>query len=112
MRALGDDVGVAIDVYHLWWDPELDAQIARAGAKRILAHHICDWLVPTKECSLDRGMTGDGVIDLAGDPPHGRGGRLSGAPGGRDFFGQGLVEAPGRRSPRTCVARFESICQA
>ena len=45
---LGDGVGVAIDVYHVWWDPELAAQIARAGAAgQILAHHICDWLVPT-----------------------------------------------------------------
>ena len=62
---LGDGVGVAIDTYHVWWDPKLDAQIARAGAGgRILAHHICDWLVPTRHMLLDRGMMGDGVIDL------------------------------------------------
>ncbi len=62
---LGDDVGVAIDVYHVWWDPEIEAQIARAGReKRILGYHICDWLVPTKDLLLDRGMPGDGVIDL------------------------------------------------
>ena len=61
----GEGIGVAIDVYHVWWDPELDAQIARAGAKgQILAHHICDWLVPTRDLLLDRGMMGDGVIDL------------------------------------------------
>jgi sugar phosphate isomerase/epimerase len=58
-------VGVAIDAYHVWWDPDLSAQIARAGAGgRILAHHICDWLVPTRDLLLDRGMMGDGVIDL------------------------------------------------
>jgi len=57
-------LGVAIDVYHLWWDPELQAQIKRAGRKRILAYHICDWLVPTTDLLLDRGMMGDGVIDL------------------------------------------------
>jgi sugar phosphate isomerase/epimerase len=63
--ALGDGVGVAIDVYHTWWDPDLAASIARAGSeRRILAHHICDWLVPTKDLLLDRGMMGDGVIDL------------------------------------------------
>ncbi len=46
---LGEGVGVAIDVYHVWWDPKLFAQIERAGAaKRILAHHICDWLNPTQ----------------------------------------------------------------
>jgi sugar phosphate isomerase/epimerase len=63
--ALGEGVGVVIDTYHVWWDPDLAAQIARAGSgKRILAHHICDWLVPTRDMLLDRGMMGDGVIDL------------------------------------------------
>lgn len=62
---LGETVGVAIDVYHVWWDPYLARAIARAGRmKRIFAHHICDWLVPTKDMLLDRGMMGDGVIDL------------------------------------------------
>src|SRR3972149_2990318 len=45
-------------------DPELQAEIKRAGRKRILAYHICDWLVPTTDLLLDRGMMGDGVIDL------------------------------------------------
>jgi sugar phosphate isomerase/epimerase len=57
-------LGVAVDVYHVWWDPELDAQIARAGQARLLAHHICDWLVPTTDLAFDRGMMGDGIIDL------------------------------------------------
>jgi sugar phosphate isomerase/epimerase len=61
--ALGDGIGVAVDVYHVWWDPKLQSQIARAG-RRILAHHICDWLVPTRDLLNDRGMMGDGVIDL------------------------------------------------
>jgi sugar phosphate isomerase/epimerase len=62
---LGEGVGVAVDVYHVWWDPNLAAAIARAGQMdRILAHHICDWLVPTTDLLLDRGMMGDGVIDL------------------------------------------------
>ncbi|TMI44179.1 MAG: sugar phosphate isomerase/epimerase [Betaproteobacteria bacterium] len=56
-------VGVAVDVYHVWWDPKLEQQIRRAG-KRILAYHICDWLVPTRDLLNDRGMMGDGVIDL------------------------------------------------
>ncbi len=62
-RATGA-LGVALDVYHVWWDPQLDAQVARAGAGRLLAHHICDWLVPTKDLAFDRGMMGDGIIDL------------------------------------------------
>ena len=62
---LGRGVGVAVDVYHLWWDPTLESEIARAGrAKRILGFHVCDWLVPTTDLLLDRGMMGDGVIDI------------------------------------------------
>lgn len=57
------DLGVAVDVYHVWWDPQLRQQIARA-AERVLAFHICDWLVPTADLLLDRGMMGDGVIDI------------------------------------------------
>jgi sugar phosphate isomerase/epimerase len=58
-------IGVAIDVYHVFWDPDLEREIARAGAaSRILAFHVCDWLVPTRDLLLDRGMMGDGVIDI------------------------------------------------
>jgi len=57
-------LGVALDVYHIWWDPEVLAQIARAGRDRLLAFHVCDWLVPTKDLLNDRGMMGDGVIDI------------------------------------------------
>lgn len=57
-------LGVACDVYHVWWDPKLEAQIARAGRERLLAFHACDWLVPTTDLLLDRGMMGDGVIDI------------------------------------------------
>lgn len=61
--ALGDGVGIAVDVYHVWWDPNLAAEIKRAGRDRLLAFHVCDWLVPTTDLLLDRGMMGDGVID-------------------------------------------------
>lgn len=57
-------LGVALDVYHIWWDPDLMRQIARAGKDRLLAFHVCDWLVPTKDILNDRGMMGDGVIDI------------------------------------------------
>ncbi|MBQ0820683.1 sugar phosphate isomerase/epimerase [Microvirga sp. HBU67558] len=60
-------IGTAIDVYHVWWDWRLEADIAAAGkAGRISAFHVCDWLVPTTDLLLDRGMTGDGVIDVKG----------------------------------------------
>lgn len=57
-------LGVAVDLYHVWWDPELTAQIRRAGKSRLLAFHVCDWLVPTNHLLEDRGMMGDGVIDI------------------------------------------------
>ncbi|WP_116082844.1 sugar phosphate isomerase/epimerase [Tropicimonas sp. IMCC34011] len=63
---LGDGIGCAVDVYHVWWDPELETQLARAGKERIMAFHICDWLVPTRDMLTDRGMMGDGVIDIPG----------------------------------------------
>jgi sugar phosphate isomerase/epimerase len=62
--ALGEGIGVAVDCYHVWWDPELERQISRAGKARLLAFHVCDWLVPTRDLLLDRGMMGDGVIDI------------------------------------------------
>jgi sugar phosphate isomerase/epimerase len=57
-------LGVAVDTYHVWWDADVWPQIARAGKERLLAFHVCDWLVPTKDMLLDRGMMGDGVIDI------------------------------------------------
>lgn len=60
-----DVVGIAVDTYALWWDPELAEGIARAGT-RILAFHLSDWLIDTQDLRLDRGMMGDGVIDLKG----------------------------------------------
>jgi sugar phosphate isomerase/epimerase len=60
-------LGTCIDVYHVWWDPDLARQIARAGAqRRIFGFHVCDWLVPTEDALNDRGMMGDGVIDVRG----------------------------------------------
>lgn len=58
-------LGVCLDVYHVWWDPNLKRDIARAGMeKRIFGFHVCDWLVPTNDVLNDRGMMGDGVIDI------------------------------------------------
>jgi sugar phosphate isomerase/epimerase len=58
-------VGVAVDVYHLWWDPVLEAEIARSGrAGRIFAFHVCDWKSPTTDFLNDRGLMGEGCIDI------------------------------------------------
>lgn len=61
---LGPGLGIAVDVYHVWWDPALEREIRRAGRDRLLAFHVCDWLVPTRDLLLDRGMMGDGIIDI------------------------------------------------
>jgi sugar phosphate isomerase/epimerase len=59
------NVGIAVDVYHVWWDTDLAYQLRRAGG-RILGYHLCDWLASTNDVLLDRGMMGDGVADLHG----------------------------------------------
>lgn len=63
-EAIAPDIGICVDVYHVWWDPYLTRDIARAG-QRISNFHICDWLVPTADVLNDRGMMGDGVIDVS-----------------------------------------------
>jgi sugar phosphate isomerase/epimerase len=108
---LGDGVGVAIDAYHVWWDPELPTQIARAGREgRILAHHICDWLVPTRDLLLDRGMMGDGVVDLRGFR---RAIEAAGYHGPQEveiFSAEHWWKADGPTVVRTCIERYRAHC--
>jgi sugar phosphate isomerase/epimerase len=108
---LGDGIGVAIDVYHVWWDPKLKAQIARAGASgRILAHHICDWLVPTRDLLSDRGMMGDGIIDLKSIRSEIE---IAGYHGPQEveiFSSENWWKRPGEEVLGTCVERFLSTC--
>jgi sugar phosphate isomerase/epimerase len=102
-------LGVAVDVYHVWWDPKLQAQIERAGKKRLLAFHVCDWLVPTRDLLNDRGMPGDGVIDIP---------RIRGWVEAAGFAGYSEVEIfsaenwwkrPGAEVLDTCIARHRSV---
>jgi sugar phosphate isomerase/epimerase len=101
-------VGVALDVYHVWWDPELSAEIARCGRERMLAYHVCDWLVPTRDLLLDRGMMGDGVIDLR---------RIRGEVEALGFAGFVEVEIfsndwwsrPMDEVIKTCIARHRTV---
>ncbi|MDD4226926.1 MAG: sugar phosphate isomerase/epimerase family protein [Mariniphaga sp.] len=58
-------VGVAVDVYHLWWDPNLQREIIRCGRNgKLFAFHVCDWNVPSKDFLNDRGLMGDGCINI------------------------------------------------
>ena len=56
-------VGVVVDAYHVFWDPNLESELAAADGL-IAAHHVCDWLVPTTDLLAGRGLMGDGIIDL------------------------------------------------
>ncbi len=58
-------LGIAADVYHIWWDPELEAQIALSAEKdRLFAYHLCDWKTPTTDLLNDRGLMGEGCIPI------------------------------------------------
>lgn len=102
-------LGVAVDVYHVWWDPKLQQQIERAGRQRLLAFHVCDWLTPTADLLNDRGMMGDGVIDIP---------KIRGWVEGQGFAGYSEVEifSTGHWWQRdhnevldTCIARHKSV---
>ena len=106
------DVGVAIDAYHVWWDPELKNQIARAGLeKRIFAHHICDWLVPTKDLLLDRGMMGDGVIDLKAFRAMFEAAGYHGPQEVEIFSAGDWWKRPGEEVLKTCIERYNKYCR-
>jgi sugar phosphate isomerase/epimerase len=101
-------LGVALDVYHIWWDPDLKPQIARAGKDRLLAFHVCDWLVPTKDILNDRGMMGDGVIDIkslrAAVEAQGFGGYCE-----IEIFSNAWWDRPIDEVLQTCIARHRSV---
>ncbi len=64
-RLADPQVGVVVDVYHLWWDPNLEVEIARCGQMgRLLAFHVSDWRTPTEDLLNDRGLMGEGCIDV------------------------------------------------
>jgi sugar phosphate isomerase/epimerase len=107
----GEGVGVAIDVYHTWWDPELRPQIARAGReRRILAHHICDWLVPTRDLLSDRGMMGDGVVDLKQFRADMERAGYHGPQEVEIFSALNWWQRPGEEVLATCIERFRTVC--
>jgi sugar phosphate isomerase/epimerase len=106
---LGAGTGVAVDVYHVWWDPDLEDQIARA-AGRILSFQVCDWLHETRSTSNERGMMGDGVIDIRQIR------RWIEATGYRGYCDVEIMSANDwwHKDPdevvRTCIGRYETIC--
>jgi sugar phosphate isomerase/epimerase len=109
--ALGEGVGVAIDVYHVWWDPALEREIARAGRSgRILAYHICDWLVPTRDLLLDRGMMGDGIIDLPRIRSWVEAAGYAGLCEVEIFSQENWWRRPGEEVLAACIERYRGVC--
>ncbi len=107
--ALGEGVGVVVDVYHTWWDPDLGREIARAG-KRILAFHVSDWLVPTTDLLLDRGMMGDGVIDLRRIRSWVEAAGFEGMCEVEIFSQRNWWQRPMAEVLRTCIERYRTVC--
>ena len=102
-------LGVALDVYHVWWDPKLQQQITRAGKARLLAYHVCDWRTPTRDLLSDRAMMGDGVVELK---------KIRGWVEAAGFEGFSEVEIfstldwwqrSGEETLQTCIERHRSV---
>jgi sugar phosphate isomerase/epimerase len=107
-RVASPAVGVAVDVYHVWWDPQVYVEIARASGT-ILGFHVSDWIVPPPDHVLGRGMMGDGIIELR---------RLREAvdaagyngPIEVEIFNQAVWDTPGEQVLALAKERFLSEC--
>jgi sugar phosphate isomerase/epimerase len=103
----GEQVGVVIDTYHLWWDPQAYAGIARAGAERRLAlFQVADWVTPLPAGVLTgRGMLGDGSVELrrfaAAVDEAGYDGPIE-----VEIFNEELWAMPGAQALALCLERF------
>jgi sugar phosphate isomerase/epimerase len=102
-------LGVALDVYHVWWDPKLHEQISRAGASRLLAFHVCDWLTPTTDLLLDRGMMGDGVIDIRRIRASMEAAGYAGFSEVEIFSANNWWQRPGDEVLATCMERHQTV---
>jgi sugar phosphate isomerase/epimerase len=104
-------LGIAVDVYHVWWDPKLREGIARAGrGGRLLAFHVCDWLVSTRDLLLDRGMMGDGVIDLPAIRAWMEEAGYAGAVEVEIFSRDDWWRRPASEVLSACAQRLQSVC--
>jgi len=100
-------VGVVIDAYHVWWDPDLEKQIERA-AGRILGFHISDWILPIPDILNGRGLMGDGYIELAAIAAMiGKAG--FNGPIEVEIFNQELWQLPGNRALELIKERFGKV---
>lgn len=107
-----DVVGVVVDTYHVWWDPDLEAQVARAGAEgRIASYQVCDWLLPlAADPLLSRGYMGDGYVDF---PTITRWVSATGYAGDVEveIFNQQIWDTAGDVVIRTVAERYAALVQ-
>lgn len=103
-------VGVAVDVYHVWWDTSLAVELQRAGKARILGYHLCDWLAETRDVLLDRGMMGDGVADLKAIRSALEAAGYEGLCEVEIFSAANWWKRPPREVLETCIERFRKVC--
>ena len=101
--------GVCLDAYHIWWDPDVKDAIARCKG-RVLGYHVCDWLVPTEDPLLDRGMPGDGVIDLKPLRALVEGAGFAGKVEIEIFSKNNWWKRPPEEVLSTCVERIGKFC--
>jgi sugar phosphate isomerase/epimerase len=103
-------LGIAVDVYHVWWDTSLAQELARAGKDRIFGYHLCDWLADTRDVLLDRGMMGDGVADLRGMRSVVESAGYDGPCEVEIFSANNWWKKQPLEVLRTCIERFRSVC--
>ncbi|TWF75521.1 sugar phosphate isomerase/epimerase [Pseudonocardia hierapolitana] len=104
------EVGVVVDTFHLWWEPGVYAQIARAG-ERIVSYQVCDWITPLPADSLlARGMMGDGHVDF---PAFTRAVAAAGYTGDVEveIFHADVWAAPGDQVIATMARRYVELVQ-
>ncbi len=109
-RVDAPNVGVAIDVYHVWWDTSLASVLAEEGKGRILGYHLCDWLESTTDMLLDRGMMGDGVADLRAIRQAVEGGGYQGACEVEIFSARNWWRRDPEEVLDVMVERFRTVC--
>lgn len=104
------NVGIAVDVYHVWWDVDLPAALAAAKPERLLGFHLCDWLETTSDMLLDRGMMGDGVADLRALRSAVEAAGYRGACEVEIFSARDWWQRPPLEVLDTMVERFQTVC--
>jgi sugar phosphate isomerase/epimerase len=102
-------VGICLDVYHIWWDPLLASKIA-AAAGWLSGLHVCDWLVPTRDLLNDRGMMGDGVIDIPSIRSMAEGAGYDGLIEVEIFSAEDWWQRPPEDVLRICGERLAKFC--